>query len=486
MLVDVTPLGVTGKEAEPLLDEIGITVNKNAIPFDPLPPNTASGIRLGTPATTTRGFGPAEMRAHRAADHGRHRAAVTKPAVGIGSPPRSRDIVARFPVPGLFSRAPGDLLRDRRPGRSRSSSSASSLAALVALRRDAVHPAASSAASGSSTTPTSAVSTTGRSRAAGGVAVVIAFVLVGGAIVLFDGAAGAAASPAIEPANLVGLFVGAVLGAVFGAIDDLFDLRARWQFLGQLVLAGVAVLSGITVPFIGNPFGADTIQFAVPVGIAFTVVWIVGMINSLNFIDGLDGLSSGIALIAAVTLGVLSLTTQVNQPLVAMLCFVLAGGLLGLPALELPPGRDLPGHGRGCSSATRSRCSRSWARRRSCRPAGPRGADHRHVLGHRSPRLRGPLAVQPRSGPHPPSAARPGAFASLDGLAHLRRLRDAWPDVPASSRARRGSSRSLVRSSSSARSPSRSATGLRRPRRERGTAPTLETGPWAEAVQGIR
>ena len=45
MLVDVTPLGVTGKEAEHLLDEIGITVNKNAIPFDTLPPNTASGIR---------------------------------------------------------------------------------------------------------------------------------------------------------------------------------------------------------------------------------------------------------------------------------------------------------------------------------------------------------------------------------------------------------------------------------------------------------
>ena len=50
MLVDVTPLGVTGKEAEMLLDEVGITVNKNAIPFDPQPPNTASGIRVGTPA----------------------------------------------------------------------------------------------------------------------------------------------------------------------------------------------------------------------------------------------------------------------------------------------------------------------------------------------------------------------------------------------------------------------------------------------------
>ena len=62
MLVDVTPLGVTGSEAEAILDGIGITVNKNAIPFDANPPNIASGIRVGTPATTTRGFGSAEMR----------------------------------------------------------------------------------------------------------------------------------------------------------------------------------------------------------------------------------------------------------------------------------------------------------------------------------------------------------------------------------------------------------------------------------------
>jgi glycine hydroxymethyltransferase len=100
ILVDVTPLGVTGKEAEHLLDEIGITVNKNAIPFDSLPPNTASGIRLGTPATTSRGFGEAEMRsvgriiieAIRERDD---EAAQRRLAAEVA------DIVERFPVPGL-------------------------------------------------------------------------------------------------------------------------------------------------------------------------------------------------------------------------------------------------------------------------------------------------------------------------------------------------------------------------------------------------
>jgi glycine hydroxymethyltransferase len=60
-LVDIYSKGLTGKDAQPALDRAGITVNKNAIPFDPLPPMTASGIRMGTPAITTRGMREAEM-----------------------------------------------------------------------------------------------------------------------------------------------------------------------------------------------------------------------------------------------------------------------------------------------------------------------------------------------------------------------------------------------------------------------------------------
>ena len=100
MLVDVTPLGVTGKEAEADLDHVGVTVNKNAIPFDPLPPNTASGIRVGTPATTTRGFGPAEMR-QIAALIVRAIAARDDAAAQAVLAAEVRRICDRFPVPGL-------------------------------------------------------------------------------------------------------------------------------------------------------------------------------------------------------------------------------------------------------------------------------------------------------------------------------------------------------------------------------------------------
>ena len=99
-LVDVSPLGVTGKEAEHLLDDIGITVNKNAIPFDPQPPNTASGIRVGTPATTTRGMGTDEMTAIGrlivdAIEQRGDAAAQGRLAHEVS------EICARFPVPGI-------------------------------------------------------------------------------------------------------------------------------------------------------------------------------------------------------------------------------------------------------------------------------------------------------------------------------------------------------------------------------------------------
>jgi glycine hydroxymethyltransferase len=61
MLVDVSGKGITGKEAEAALDEAGITVNKNAIPYDQKPPAIASGIRLGTPIVSTRGMRESEM-----------------------------------------------------------------------------------------------------------------------------------------------------------------------------------------------------------------------------------------------------------------------------------------------------------------------------------------------------------------------------------------------------------------------------------------
>ncbi|MFW5879070.1 MAG: serine hydroxymethyltransferase, partial [Myxococcota bacterium] len=62
MMVDVRPKKLTGKAAEAALEEAGITTNKNMIPGDPEKPMVTSGLRIGTPAMTTRGMGPEEMK----------------------------------------------------------------------------------------------------------------------------------------------------------------------------------------------------------------------------------------------------------------------------------------------------------------------------------------------------------------------------------------------------------------------------------------
>lgn len=102
-LVDLTPLGITGRDADEALERAAITCNKNGIPNDPLPPMKTSGIRVGSPAGTTRGFGPAEFReiGHMIADvleglrqKGEHGDAAVEAEVRL----RVRELCSRFPI----------------------------------------------------------------------------------------------------------------------------------------------------------------------------------------------------------------------------------------------------------------------------------------------------------------------------------------------------------------------------------------------------
>ena len=100
MLVDLTPLGITGQEADSALDKVGIIANKNAIPFDTKPPRIASGLRLGTPAITSRGFD--ETATERVAQL----IIETLTYIGDGKVQRRvgkevRELASSFPVPGL-------------------------------------------------------------------------------------------------------------------------------------------------------------------------------------------------------------------------------------------------------------------------------------------------------------------------------------------------------------------------------------------------
>jgi UDP-GlcNAc:undecaprenyl-phosphate GlcNAc-1-phosphate transferase len=171
----------------------------------------------------------------------------------------------------------------------------------------------------------------------GGVAVAAAFILVALAFTVVNAQFKFLNTPStIDVPSLVALLLGGALAAAFGVLDDYFDLRARWQFLAQLALALFAVALGVSIAFLSNPFGSQLIRLEGPFAVGFTVLWIVGMINSINFIDGLDGLSSGVVFIAAVTLGLISLSF-ISQPYVAVLCFALAGSLLGFLRYNFHP-----------------------------------------------------------------------------------------------------------------------------------------------------
>ena len=146
-----------------------------------------------------------------------------------------------------------------------------------------------------------------------------------------------------EAAALLG---GAALAVGLGFLDDKYQLRARWQFLGQFVLAGLAVGLGMVVTLLNVPFAkGDSLQLDGVLASVITLIWIVGMINSMNFIDGLDGLSSGIALIAALTLGVISLGVGTGkvEPYVALFCFILAGALAGFLRWNFHPAKIFSG-----------------------------------------------------------------------------------------------------------------------------------------------
>jgi glycine hydroxymethyltransferase len=105
MLVDLQRKGVTGKATEAALGRANITCNKNGVPFDPKPPTVTSGVRLGSPACTTRGFGPAEFKrvgeliaevVDALAAHGEEGAAAVEAEVKR----EVLDLTARFPIYG--------------------------------------------------------------------------------------------------------------------------------------------------------------------------------------------------------------------------------------------------------------------------------------------------------------------------------------------------------------------------------------------------
>ncbi|MFH1175203.1 MAG: MraY family glycosyltransferase [bacterium] len=124
---------------------------------------------------------------------------------------------------------------------------------------------------------------------------------------------------------------------IFGLLDDKYDLNPFFQLIFQLILAILAIFSGIKIYSITNPFGGFFY-----LGIfanLFTILWIAGLVNVINWTDGIDGLACSNGLIGALALCGLSLLPKVNQPFSAILAGVLALILAVFLIFNFPPAK---------------------------------------------------------------------------------------------------------------------------------------------------
>ncbi len=142
-------------------------------------------------------------------------------------------------------------------------------------------------------------------------------------------------------------FLGIVLGTAFlfviGYLDDRFELRPGPQYLAQAVAGLIAILFLVFIERVMNPFTDELTIFPYWFTVAFTLVWIMGMINTINLLDGLDGLAAGVGAIVSALLAIHML--REGQYSVALLPLGLLGATLGFLPFNFYPARVFLGSG---------------------------------------------------------------------------------------------------------------------------------------------
>lgn len=147
--------------------------------------------------------------------------------------------------------------------------------------------------------------------------------------------------------SLYGIMAASVILLLIGVWDDLREISWKFQITGQVLASIVVFILGVRIYYISNPLTGGIIQFDSSAGIFFSfiivVFWIIFMMNSMNWLDGVDGLSGGVAFICAITIFVLSLKPEVNQPPMAILSLIFAGTTLGFLVFNFYPSRIMAG-----------------------------------------------------------------------------------------------------------------------------------------------
>jgi len=169
----------------------------------------------------------------------------------------------------------------------------------------------------------------------GGVAIIIAFILT----ILLD-------ENLVITKILWGIIFGGVFILIIGLIDDLKELNWKTQLFFQTCAVSLIFIFGAKINYITNPFGEafqlDTLG-KILFGIILGIIWSLILMNAMNWLDGIDGLSGGVAFIGAMTIFLLSLKPEVNQPPVGILAMALAGSLFGFLIMNFYPAKIMAG-----------------------------------------------------------------------------------------------------------------------------------------------
>lgn len=169
----------------------------------------------------------------------------------------------------------------------------------------------------------------------GGVALILSFILT----IFLD-------KNLVMTMPLAGVLIASGSILIFGIIDDIKQLSWKTQLFFQFFLVSFIYLFGIHLQYITNPFGGIFLLhnfWGYIIGLAIATVWVTLMINSMNWIDGVDGVSSGITIISAITIFILSLRPEVNQPPIGIIAVVFLGGVLAFFILNFNPAKILAG-----------------------------------------------------------------------------------------------------------------------------------------------
>lgn len=143
--------------------------------------------------------------------------------------------------------------------------------------------------------------------------------------------------------QLLGFVGGIVLLAVVSFQDDRHGMPPLIRLGVQAVLGVIVFFTGTKIVFISNPFGSVAFEFAPWLSLLVTIGWIITMINTLNWLDGVSGVAAGTSTIAGIFLGLLSLTPTVDQPILALMCFVFSAANFGFFWWNIPPPKMLNG-----------------------------------------------------------------------------------------------------------------------------------------------